>query len=149
LENRPGGGPRGTPTLSDGRVYTFGATGILNALDAGSGAGVTSVAPADGKQLWEHAWSSPHCQTCTNIRAVATRIPGDRLIVTLRGAHHFSFSDQALVKSQIVWKQKRENGVKRKVLSNNAECGPEARFSCLANFNPFFDLTQSRTNSCT
>ena len=134
-ESNGGAGPRATPTLSGNRVYTFGATGILNALDAGngavvwsrnassdtgkkvpgwgfsssplviddvvivhagvlvaydlatskrgwigparggsyssphlltidgvaqilmlSGAGATSVAPADGKVLWEHAW---------------------------------------------------------------------------------------------
>ncbi len=135
-ESNAGAGPRGTPTLSGGRVYAFGATGILNALDAATGAvvwtrnaasdtgakvpgwgfsssplvlgdmvivavagqlaaydlatgkprwqgpkgggsyssphlatiggvrqvllqsgtGITSVAPADGKELWKHAW---------------------------------------------------------------------------------------------
>jgi outer membrane protein assembly factor BamB len=36
-EANAGAGPRATPTVHDGRVYSFGGTGILNALDARDG----------------------------------------------------------------------------------------------------------------
>ena len=42
-ESNGGAGPRGTPTLAGGRVYAFGATGILNALD-----------PRTGARLWSN-----------------------------------------------------------------------------------------------
>ena len=60
-ESNGGAGPRGTPTIHDGRVYTMGATGIVNALDAITGAPIwTKNAETDtgaSRPMWGFAAS--------------------------------------------------------------------------------------------
>lgn len=61
-ESNAGAGPRGTPTLHDGRVYAMGATGIVNALDAATGAPVWSRNAANDTKKQAPEWgfaSSP------------------------------------------------------------------------------------------
>ena len=55
-ESNGGAGPRATPTVHNGRIYTFGATGIVSALDAGNGAVIWSRNAASDTGLEVPEW---------------------------------------------------------------------------------------------
>jgi outer membrane protein assembly factor BamB len=59
-EAEGGAGPRATPTISKDHVYAFGATGILNALDAATGAVVwwRNAASDTGRQVPDWGFTS-------------------------------------------------------------------------------------------
>jgi outer membrane protein assembly factor BamB len=76
-ESNGGAGPRGTPTLHDGRVYTVGATGILNALDAATGAVLWSRNAATDADVELPVWgfaSSPLATGGLVVVAVSGRL---------------------------------------------------------------------------
>jgi hypothetical protein len=78
-ESNGGAGPRGTPTISDGRVYTLGATGILNSLDAITGAAIWSRNVAPDTKVKVPMWGFSSSPVVTNgvvVIAASGRLAG-------------------------------------------------------------------------
>jgi outer membrane protein assembly factor BamB len=87
-ESNGGAGPRATPTISGDRVYAFGATGILNALDALTGKKIWSAdVGADTKRavpFWGFAASPLVVDDIVIIAAAATLAGYDAASGTLK-----------------------------------------------------------------
>jgi outer membrane protein assembly factor BamB len=67
-----GAGPRATPTVEGGRVFTYGSTGILNCLDAATGQRVWSRAVLTEQQLENIEWGMSTSPLIVDDRVMVT-----------------------------------------------------------------------------
>lgn len=74
FESNAGAGPRATPTLAGGRVYTLGATGVLNVLDA-----------ATGKKLWSRDTTADTKQAAPDWGFSASPVVTQGLVIVYAG----------------------------------------------------------------
>jgi outer membrane protein assembly factor BamB len=75
-ESNAGPGPRATPALSDGRVYTMGATGIVNALNA-----------VDGKRVWSRNAATDTSRKIPDWGLASSPLVINRIVIVAAAGH--------------------------------------------------------------
>ena len=86
-------GPRATPTIHEGRVFTLGATGILNCLEART-----------GKVVWSHDTLEKH--GATNVawgKSCSPLIVDDKVVVSVGGEENQSVVAYSIETGDVVW----------------------------------------------
>lgn len=116
-----GDGPHATPAVHEGRVYTYGATGLLNCLDAGTGRQIWQRSVLSENQLENIEWGTSSSPLIVDDKVVVTggNTPGPVLFAYDRqtGAPLWKAgNDQASYASPIL----AVLAGKRVILSNNA-----------------------------
>jgi outer membrane protein assembly factor BamB len=89
-----GVGPRATPTVADGRVFTMGATGILNGFDL-----------ASGRRLWTHQAVEENGATAPPWgKASSPLVVGSRVVVSAGGAEGRSLVAYDAASGEPAWR---------------------------------------------
>ncbi|HWA98820.1 MAG TPA: PQQ-binding-like beta-propeller repeat protein [Pirellulales bacterium] len=92
-----GDGPRATPTIAGGRVFTMGAKGRLNCLDG-----------ATGKAIWSHALLDEHAENFTAIfpewgKSCSPLVIDDLVIVSTGRPNGHSLEAYDTANGKLVW----------------------------------------------
>jgi len=100
FENEYGNGPRATPTIDDGRVYTHGATGSLLCLDAGTGERLWGFSTMEefGAKLLEFGMSA------------SPAVLGDMLVVVVGAENGKSLVALHKTTGKVIWTSLSDKG---------------------------------------
>ena len=92
-----GAGPRSNPTISEGRVFTMGATGLLTALDLETGSLLWSRNILEDRQRPVPTWG----KSCSPL------VVGDQVIVTI---HRTALAAYSAEDGSLLWEKGKDGG---------------------------------------
>jgi outer membrane protein assembly factor BamB len=100
--NSYGAGPRATPTIHDGRVYTVGATGLMHCLEA-------EPAGATPKVFWQHDLLAEFRAPMPQWGIACSPLVEDNLVIVQPGGSDASIVAFDRLSGEVVWKALSDN----------------------------------------